>query len=321
MNPQLFFDFAVNKEKHSVHVTREFAGELELIWDAWTKAELLDQWWAPAPYKTKTKKMDFRAGGIWLYAMVAPSGEENWGREDYTAVELHRRFSALDGFCNAEGELTAGFPRASWTNTFDGDGERTTVRIDIQYENLADLEKVISFGFKEGLTATLDNLDRFLETGFKLRKENKLKNVGRVTTYLNFPGTTEEAFLFYRSVFKSEFVGKGIQRFGDIPAEAGQPPVPEPMKKLILHVELPITGGHILMATDAPKEMGFTLTQGNNMHICVEPETREEARRIFDALGEGGKVTMPLQDMFFGSYFGELTDRYGINWMINHQNQ
>ena len=321
MNPTLLFDFTVNKEQHSVHVKREFAGDLGLIWDAWTKAELLEKWWAPAPYTVKTKRMEFRVGGTWLYAMVSPTGEEHWGRADYTAVELRRRFKALDGFCNADGELLPGFPRAAWTSSFHGDDDLTTVYIDIQYENLSDLEKVVSMGFKEGLTATLENLDRYLEAGFKLRNENKPKKTVRVTSYLNFPGTTEEAFLFYRSIFKTEFVGKGMQRFGDIPAEVGHPPVPDPMKKLILHVELPITGGHILMATDAPKEMGFTLTQGNNMHICVEPDSREEAKRIFDALADGGKVTMALQDMFFGSYFGELTDRYGINWMINHQNQ
>ena len=75
------------------------------------------------------------------------------------------------------------------------------------------------------------------------------------------------------------------------------------------------------MATDAPKEMGFTLTQGNNVHICIEPETREEAKRIFDELSDGGNVTMPLQDMFFGAYFGEFSDKFGINWMINFQNK
>jgi len=88
---------------------------------------------------------------------------------------------------------------------------------------------------------------------------------------------------------------------------------------MVLHVELPITGNHILMATDAPQEMGFTLSRGNNMHICLEPETREEAKRLFDALSNGGTVTMPLQDMFFGAYFGEFTDKFGINWMVNFQ--
>jgi len=120
-------------------------------------------------------------------------------------------------------------------------------------------------------------------------------------------------------VFRTEFLGKGVQRFGEIPAEAGHPPVAEEIKKMVLHVELPITGGHILMGTDAPKEMGFTLSSGNNMHICIEPETRAEADRLFTDLSTGGNVTMPMADMFFGAYFGEFSDKYGINWMINFQ--
>lgn len=139
----------------------------------------------------------------------------------------------------------------------------------------------------------------------------------RVTTYLNFPGTTEEAFTFYRSVFGTEFGGKGIQRFGDIPSDAGHPPVAESVKKMVLHVELPILGEHVLMATDAPEEMGFVLSQGNNMHICLEPATRAETERLFEALSAKGKVTMPLQDMFFGAYYGSCTDQFGINWMLN----
>src|SRR5205807_1560945 len=118
----------------------------------------------------------------------------------------------------------------------------------------------------------------------KLRSELRQDNTARVCTYLNFPGNTEEAFLFYQSVFKTKFGGAGIQRFGDLPADANHPPVADAVKKMVLHVELPITGNHILMATDAPKEMGFTLVQGNNMHISVEPSTREEAKRIFDQL-------------------------------------
>ncbi len=148
----------------------------------------------------------------------------------------------------------------------------------------------------------------------------KTSNKARVTNYLNFAGNTEEAFLFYKSVFKTEFIGKGIQRFGEIPATEGHPPIPDEIKKMVLHVELPITDNYILMGTDAPKEMGFTLIKGNNMHICIEPETRAEADRLFNALSEGGNVTMPMADMFFGAYFGEFSDKYGINWMINFVN-
>jgi uncharacterized glyoxalase superfamily protein PhnB/uncharacterized protein YndB with AHSA1/START domain len=320
MNANLLFNFTVNKEKNTIHVEREFAAGLDLIWDAWTKPELLDQWWAPEPYKTVTKVMDFREGGHWLFYMLSPTDEKFWSRVDFQKIEVKISYSGMDGFCDERGTLNPELPRSKWTNVFREDTGTTTVNITIQYEKLEDLEQIIAMGFKEGLTMTLANLDQYIEAQFRLRAGNRVGTTARVCTYLNFPGQTEEAFHFYREIFRTEFVGKGIQRFGDIPQGANHPPVADSIKKMVLHVELPITAGHILMGTDAPKEMGFTLTQGNNMHICVEPETREEAKRLFDALATGGTVTMPLQDMFFGSYFGELSDKYGINWMINHQN-
>lgn len=320
MRSNLLFDFTVNKENSTVNVKREFDANLELVWDAWTKPEILDQWWAPKPYRTVTKSMDFREGGMWLYYMISPQNEKHWCRNDYQKITHHKNFSGLDAFCDENGKVNTDMPRTLWTNTFVENAGTTTVNVVAKYESLADLEKIIAMGFKEGFTMALENLDQYLEAQFQLRRQNKTGNAARVCSYLNFPGNTEEVFLFYRSVFKTEFIGKGFQRFGDIPADANHPPVAESIKKMVLHVELPITGGHILMATDAPKEMGFTLTPGNNMHICIEPETRAEAKRIFDELSAGGNITMPLADMFFGSYFGEFTDKYGINWMINFQN-
>ncbi|HVU53627.1 MAG TPA: SRPBCC domain-containing protein [Puia sp.] len=319
MNSNLLFDFSVNKDENTIHVQREFAAELDLVWDAWTKPELLDLWWAPKPYRTRTKKMDFREGGYWLYAMVSPENMEHWCKADYKKIEVKKSFSGLDAFCDENGKVNEDFPRSLWNNVFAAGAATTTVNITIKYNSLADLEKVIAMGFKEGLAMALDNLDQYLEAKSRLRSELRQDNTARVCTYLNFPGNTEEAFLFYQSVFKSKFNGSGIQRFGDLPADANHPPVADAVKKMVLHVELPITGGHILMGTDAPREMGFTLVRGNNMHICVEPSTREEATRIFDELSAGGNVSMPLQDMFFGSYFGELTDKFGINWMVNYK--
>jgi PhnB protein len=142
--------------------------------------------------------------------------------------------------------------------------------------------------------------------------------MARVSSYVNFQGNAEEAFNFYKSVFKTDFIN-GIKRFGDLPANPNHPPMAASLKKMVLHVELPLLGGHILMGTDAPKEMGFTLTQGNNMHIQLEPDSREEAKRLFDELSMGGKVEMPIQDMFWGAYYGNFTDKYGINWIINYQ--
>jgi PhnB protein len=140
--------------------------------------------------------------------------------------------------------------------------------------------------------------------------------MARVTTYLNFPGNTEEAFLFYKSVFKTEFVAP-INRFGDAPPSPGQPAMPADQARMVMHVALPILGGHVLMGTDAPESMGFKLNQGNNVYINLEPDTRAETDRLFAALGEGGKVEMALQDMFWGAYWGSLTDRFGVQWMFN----
>ena len=162
-----------------------------------------------------------------------------------------------------------------------------------------------------------ENLDAYIQAQFKLRNQLKTSSVARVCTYLNFPGNTEEAMNFYKSVFRTEFSGMGIQRFGDISQGEGYPPVADEVKKMVLHAELPIMGGHVLMATDAPKEMGFSVTPGNNMHISLEPETRTETERLFAGLSQGGAIIMPLADMFFGSYFGQLTDKFGINWMVN----
>jgi PhnB protein len=141
--------------------------------------------------------------------------------------------------------------------------------------------------------------------------------MARVSTYLNFPRNTEEAFNFYKTIFGGEFGGNGIARFGDIPAMEGMPPMAEADKNLVMHIELNITGGHVLMATDAPETMGFTVNFGNNIHINLEPDSRDETKKLFDALSAGGKITMDLQDMFWGAYFGSCTDKFGVQWMFN----
>jgi len=140
--------------------------------------------------------------------------------------------------------------------------------------------------------------------------------MARVTTYLNFARNTEAAFLFYRTVFQTEFAGP-IMRFRDGPPCPGQPPPPETDAGLVMHVALPTIGGHVLMGTDSPESMGFTLIPGNNIYINLEPDTRAETERLFAALADGGKVEMPLQEMFWGAYWGSLTDRFGIRWMFN----
>jgi PhnB protein len=141
-----------------------------------------------------------------------------------------------------------------------------------------------------------------------------------VSTYLNFPRETEAAFNFYKSVFGGEFTG-GIMRFGDIPPQEDMPAPSDEDKNLVMHVSLPILGGHLLMGTDAPESMGMSLTAGNNVYISLHPDSRAEADRLFAALSEGGTVEMEMADQFWGDYFGSLVDKFGIHWMINSESK
>ena len=140
--------------------------------------------------------------------------------------------------------------------------------------------------------------------------------MARVSTYLNFAGNTEQAFQFYRTVFGGNFNGP-IHRFADVPAAPGQPLMSEADKKLVMHIELALPGGHMLMGTDATASMGFAVVHGNSVHINLEPDTRAETDHLFTALSAGATIDMPLQDMFWGAYFGSLTDQFGIHWMVN----
>lgn len=135
-----------------------------------------------------------------------------------------------------------------------------------------------------------------------------------VSTYLNFPGNTEEAFNHYKTVFGTEFEGE-IMRFKDVPTEGDK--MSEVDKNLIMHVSLPILGGHRLMGTDATEAMGFKVTFGTNIYINLEPDTREETDRLFKELSAGGKIEMAMQDMFWGDYYGSCVDKYGVKWMFN----
>lgn len=141
--------------------------------------------------------------------------------------------------------------------------------------------------------------------------------MARVNTYLNFPRNTEEAFNFYKSVFGGEFGGGGIARMSDVPPAEGVPPLADTDKNLVMHIELPLLGGHLLMGTDAPESMGFKVNYGNNVHLSLEPDTRAETKKLYEALSAGGKITMELQDMFWGAYYGSCTDKFGVQWMFN----
>jgi len=133
-----------------------------------------------------------------------------------------------------------------------------------------------------------------------------------INPYLNFPGNTEEAFIFYKSVFGGEFLN--LTRFKDT-QEGGK--VSENEKEKIMHISLPV-GKNIFMATDALESMGHKLTAGNNFQLSVEAESKEEATKIFNGLSKGGKVTVPLADAFWGAYFGMLQDKFGVQWMVSY---
>lgn len=141
--------------------------------------------------------------------------------------------------------------------------------------------------------------------------------MARVSIYLNFPRSTEEAFNFYKSVFDGEFSGGGIMRFKDMPPSDQNPPLPEEDKNLVMHMELPILGGYLLMGSDTPESTGFTVKTGNNFYILLEPDSKKETESLFNALSEGGKITMELKEMFWGAYYGTCTDKYGIQWMFS----
>ena len=138
--------------------------------------------------------------------------------------------------------------------------------------------------------------------------------MARVSTYLNFTRSTEEAFTFYKSVFGTEFV-QPMARMGDVPMPGS--PLPDADKNLVMHVSLPILGGHMLMGSDTPESLGYTVTTGNNITINLEPDTRVDANRLAKALSAGGAVEQPLQEMFWGAYWGLVVDRFGVRWMIN----
>lgn len=162
MNQNLAFDFSVDKENKTITVKREFAAELPLVWDAYTKSGILDQWWAPKPWKARTKSMDFREGGRWLYAMAGPEGEEHWSIADYTKIELQKKFVCTDGFADAEGNINPQMPRSRWEVSFTAKGENTLVQTLITYPDLVQLEATINMGFKEGYAMGMENLDALL---------------------------------------------------------------------------------------------------------------------------------------------------------------
>lgn len=163
MKTSQLMNFSIDRENKKISVEREFNASVEKVWQAWTDSKILDQWWAPKPWKARTKSMDFREGGHWLYAMVGPNGEEQFARADYKTIIPLKQFTGDDSFADVNGNVDNSFPVVFWTVNFEGNNLNTKVHIEIAYKDLADLDKYIELGFKEGFTAAFENLDEIFE--------------------------------------------------------------------------------------------------------------------------------------------------------------
>lgn len=164
MTAKLQFDFLVDRQSNTITVKREFAAKRQLVWDCYTRSELLDRWFAPRPLATRTKSMDFREGGHWHYAMIMPDGTEYWSRQDYVSIQPLERYTARDVFSDETGAVNPVLPQSQLDITFTEFGEHTLVQTIVTYASLADLEKVIEMGIRDGLTSTLERLDELLMT-------------------------------------------------------------------------------------------------------------------------------------------------------------
>ncbi|MEZ0484605.1 SRPBCC family protein [Fibrella aquatica] len=160
MNSNLLFDFTVDKSQKAAFITREFAAELPLVWDAFTKPEILDRWVAPKPWSARTKYMDFKVGGRRFYAMVSPEGQERWALQEYTSITPKTNYKMYNSF--ADENENAERPGSEWDTTFSEQNGITTVRIVIKNESLARMEQMIAMGFEAGFKMSIDNLEQVL---------------------------------------------------------------------------------------------------------------------------------------------------------------
>jgi uncharacterized protein YndB with AHSA1/START domain len=162
MNAEKIFNFVVDKDTFTVKIERSFDAPLDLVWSAWTEAELLDQWWGPKPWRAETKSMDFSEGGRWLYAMVSPEGDKRWGLKNFSKIVPRKNFTYQSVFCDENGMVAPGTTSSTWSNSFSESKGVTLVTNDIRCESLAHLEAQIKMGFKEGYSMGLGQLDELL---------------------------------------------------------------------------------------------------------------------------------------------------------------
>jgi len=306
-------------------ITRAIDAPHELVFKAWTEADRLAQWWGPKGFSVRVASLDLRPGGTFLYCLKSASGQEMWGKFVYREIDVPGHLAYVSSFSDENAAVVRAPFSQAWPlevlNTLsltEQDGKTALTLRSVPLNATAEECKTFEDAhqaIQQGFAGTFAQLTDYLEkanAAENISSTPKNKPMATVNPYLNFAGNTEEAFLFYKSVFGGEFLAQ--QRFKDTP-EAGR--LPEGDRDKIMHIALPIGNGNILMATDALESMGHQLTVGNNFSLSVNAESKEEADRLYNNLSEGGKATMPMQQAFWGSYFGMLTDRFGIQWMVS----
>lgn len=287
------------KNATTITVATTIAAPIENVWKLWTEPEHIKKWNnASDDWHTPKAQNDLRKGGKFLIRMESKDGKMGF---DFSGVYDNVKTNELISYTLDDGR------KVKITFTSVGNNTKVEEAFEAESENSIDMQE-------SGWQSILNNFKKYTEL------KQHTATLSKVGTYLNFSRNTEEAFNFYKSVFGGEFLGN-IMRLGDAPPQEGMPPLAKEDKNLIMHIALPILGNHLLMGTDAPESLGFKMNFGNNIHICLEPNTREETKRLFDALAKGGTVTMNLDDMFWGAYYGTVTDKFGVQWMFNYTNK
>jgi uncharacterized protein YndB with AHSA1/START domain len=154
--------YTVDTANKKINVKREFDAPPEKVWKAWTEPALLEQWWAPRPWKAISKSMDFREGGRWFYYMEGPDGSRHYCLVNYKTIVPNKLFTGDDAFCDENGVLKTDFPNMHWKTQFNKSDDGTKVEVEISFASVADMEKIIEMGFKEGFAAAHNNLDELL---------------------------------------------------------------------------------------------------------------------------------------------------------------
>lgn len=183
-------EFVVDKAKNQIRMRRAFKANRQLVWNCYTKSELLDRWFAPKPFTTKTKSMNFEEGGHWHYAMIDPDGQEYWGLTKYVTIQPIDFYTTEDAFSNEKGEVNDELPTSTWKVTFIEQEDSTMVETIVEYESLQDVDTVISMGMEEGMYSTLERLDELLEN---IQQTNNANTI-QIQTSINADLKTVWAF-------------------------------------------------------------------------------------------------------------------------------